>query len=283
MKMDEMNAYFESKGFEVERKYHNDGRRQYYEFIISKGDYHHSGHYEWPCDQRRFMDRMIENFDKVFVNSIYGKSACSELYISTYNPYIRNDAISAMVEAGNFAKYIENDVKSVKEMWTKMNPYLYSYGRDLPKIKDVIFNDPATIVFWSDNTKTVVKCQNDDVFDPEKGLAMAISKKALGNKGNYCNELKKWLPETETEKEAFLYDIKLPDPSHITKAAEAFRKLGEDLKKIRKQSPIQKAYDRLVAYRDATTCTADAQINPDRDILLDIDEVIGYLGQALED
>lgn len=67
----------------------------------------------------------------------------------------------------------------------------------MPKIKDVIFNDPATIVFWADGTKTVVKCQDDGIFDPEKGLAMAITKKALGNKGNYCNELKKWLPEKE--------------------------------------------------------------------------------------
>lgn len=63
-------------------------------------------------------------------------------------------------------------------------------------IKKVIFNDPATIVFWNDGTKTVVKA-HDEEFDPEKGLAMAISKKLLGNKGNYYNEFKKWLPEEE--------------------------------------------------------------------------------------
>lgn len=67
----------------------------------------------------------------------------------------------------------------------------------MPKIKDVIFNDPATIVFWADGTKTVVQCQDGDIFDPEKGLETAITKKALGNKGNYYNELKKWLPEKE--------------------------------------------------------------------------------------
>lgn len=61
----------------------------------------------------------------------------------------------------------------------------------LPNIKNVIFNDPATIVYWGDGTKTVVKAQNE-TFDPEKGLAMAISKKALGNKGNYYNTIKKW-------------------------------------------------------------------------------------------
>ena len=50
-------------------------------------------------------------------------------------------------------------------------------------IKKVKFNPPATIVFWTDNTKTVVKCSGED-YDPEKGLAMCICKKMLGNKGN---------------------------------------------------------------------------------------------------
>ena len=71
----------------------------------------------------------------------------------------------------------------------------YSMNRRIVGITKVIFNDPATIVFWSDGQKTVVKTQNDDEFDPEKGLAMAISKRVLGNQGNYYEEFKKWLPE----------------------------------------------------------------------------------------
>mgnify|MGYP006372228629 FL=1 len=67
----------------------------------------------------------------------------------------------------------------------------------IPEIKNVIFNDPATIVFWEDGTKTVVKCQDGDEFDPEKGLAMAIVKKTYGNKGNYYNKIKKWLPRKD--------------------------------------------------------------------------------------
>lgn len=63
----------------------------------------------------------------------------------------------------------------------------------IESIKDVIFNDPATIVFWADGTKTVVKAQGDDKFDPEKGLAMAISKKYFGNQGFYCDVFKKFL------------------------------------------------------------------------------------------
>ena len=60
-------------------------------------------------------------------------------------------------------------------------------------IKKVIFNYPATIVLWMDGTKTVVKCQDGEVYDKEKGLAMCIAKKALGNKGNYNNLFKKYI------------------------------------------------------------------------------------------
>ena len=60
--------------------------------------------------------------------------------------------------------------------------------------KRVIFNDPATIVIWEDGSKTIVKCQKGDVYDPEKGLALCFMKKALGNKGNFNNVLKTELP-----------------------------------------------------------------------------------------
>ena len=78
---------------------------------------------------------------------------------------------------------------------SNVTPYASIYDGFVPRIKKVIFNDPATIVFWSDGTKTVVKKQKPDSkkkFDPEKGLAMAIAKKALGNKGNYFETFKKW-------------------------------------------------------------------------------------------
>ena len=67
------------------------------------------------------------------------------------------------------------------------------YG--VPETKKVIFNDPATIILWEDGTKTVVKAQDKDQFDKEKGLAMAIVKKALGNEGRYYEIFKKWLKE----------------------------------------------------------------------------------------
>ena len=72
-------------------------------------------------------------------------------------------------------------------------------SRSVPEIERVIFAEPATIVFWADGVKTVVKCQDGDVYDPELGLAMAIAKRALGNTGNYNNVFKKWLPKEKKE------------------------------------------------------------------------------------
>lgn len=76
--------------------------------------------------------------------------------------------------------------------------YYWKYRKfyEKPEIKNVIFNDPATIVFWNDGTKTVVKCSEDDVFDPEKGLTMAITKKIYGP----TKDLKKWLPKEEEKR-----------------------------------------------------------------------------------
>ena len=65
------------------------------------------------------------------------------------------------------------------------------------EIKEVIFNNPATVVLWTDGTKTVVKVSAEEEFDPEKGLAMAIAKKALGNSGNYFNIIKKYTSNYE--------------------------------------------------------------------------------------
>lgn len=62
-------------------------------------------------------------------------------------------------------------------------------------IKRVIFKDPLTIVLWNNGDKTIVKCQEGDIYDPEKGLAMAICKYMYGNKSRYNEIFKKWLPE----------------------------------------------------------------------------------------
>lgn len=74
----------------------------------------------------------------------------------------------------------------------RMSSKTSAISRSALEPREVIFNNPATIVYWKDGTKTVVKAY-DERFDKEKGLAMAYLKKLHGNKGNYNDVFRKWL------------------------------------------------------------------------------------------
>lgn len=87
--------------------------------------------------------------------------------------------------------------------------YLYyvdknSLCKKVPGIKNIDFQPPLTVVVWEDGTKTFVKCDENDRFDPEKGAAMAIAKKALGDKYNYIETISyyvnKWLKKDCSKK-----------------------------------------------------------------------------------
>ena len=92
-------------------------------------------------------------------------------------------------------------------------------------ITNVIFNNPATIVFWSDGTKTVVKCDERDEFDPEKGLAMAICKKHFGG-GFYNDIFKKWIPEEDAPV------IEIDGQITMNEIAEKFQRLAKAAKSV---------------------------------------------------
>ena len=74
-------------------------------------------------------------------------------------------------------RYCYNDVTTVKKFSASMEIKV-----DIPGMIDrVIFNDPATIIYWKDGSKTVVKRSDDDIWDPEKGFCMAVIKKLYGH------------------------------------------------------------------------------------------------------
>lgn len=89
------------------------------------------------------------------------------------------------------ASYVAADVRNT------MAAYALMAERKRFEIKKVIFSNPATIVIWADGTKTVVKCQEGDVYSKETGLALCFAKRALGNKGNFNDVFHKWIPKNE--------------------------------------------------------------------------------------
>ena len=84
----------------------------------------------------------------------------------------------------HLASYLKYDVDITKNNLA---------NRNRAKVKRVIFNGPATIILWSDNTKTIVQCQPGDTPDAEKGFVMAYLKKMLGNDNTFNKEIKHWV------------------------------------------------------------------------------------------
>ena len=159
-----------------------------------------------------------EQQDRIF-NSIHGMG-CDTYYIVNSHDgsakIISNTQFETETETRAMAEELYNDiVRHMRNVYGIRDPKVEI---KLPVINDpeitinlsagvhitdVIFNDPATIVFWSDGTKTVVKCCEDDAFDEEKGLAMAVCKKISGNDSKKFHKgLKRWIksePKSEPE------------------------------------------------------------------------------------
>lgn len=90
----------------------------------------------------------------------------------------------------NKAKEVKQKVADVKEQENR--DMIDRFNKVVDK---VIFNDPATIIVLKNGEKIVVKCQPGDVYDKEKGLALALVKFAFGNTNYFNTIFKKWLPE----------------------------------------------------------------------------------------
>ena len=101
-----------------------------------------------------------------------------KVFIAKYDDYIKHD-IAATIKNSYYGA------------WNCSPVPIACY---MPKPKKIILNDPATIILWSDGTKTIVKKNSKDrKFDPEKGIALCYMKRALGNKGNYNNVFRDWI------------------------------------------------------------------------------------------
>lgn len=113
--------------------------------------------------------------------------------ISTYNEldYMLREVRGNLID-NSLVEYCRADVEATKGLLNSVYGKPAFRGKE-PSIKDGIFNGPATIVLWQDGTKTIVKAQNGEPVDKEKGLAMAIVKKVYGNKGNYNDIFRKYI------------------------------------------------------------------------------------------
>lgn len=138
-------------------------------------------------------------------NKLYDSKGQLIGYIRTVEKNLHDDLTRVILSTGHELAFCPGDLTSDRDgNWRIRSGALYprcegkktASVTNTAAIKDVIFAPPATIVYWSDGSKTVVKCSEKDVFDPEKGLAMAIAKRCGGNKGGYYKEIQNWVEKS---------------------------------------------------------------------------------------
>ena len=132
-------------------------------------------------------------------------------YVDKTKPYtivIPSDRYTMMFNCTNKNNSTTKRSASIPKAVPKPTNYL-------PEIKNVKFNGPATIVFWEDGTKTIVKCQDGDDYSKEVGLAMCIVKKVFGNTSKYNDIFKKWCPSYDIDTNA--------NDDHLSEAFKQFR------------------------------------------------------------
>ncbi len=128
---------------------------------------------------------------------------------TVYYPQKKGFEYKAIEKGGEYCHFTRegdgkySNVKEIVSLWVKTNDMKNLFNAlmestTFPEPMDidrVIFSPPATIVKWMDGAKTVVKTQDGECFDKEKGLAMCIAKRAFGNKGNYYEVFKYFIED----------------------------------------------------------------------------------------
>lgn len=138
--------------------------------------------------------------------------------------YIQKPLINQKSTLGSLKELLDmletlNDIKKFSKSNAKVDisdavASIADNGAYLPEIKKIIFNDPSTIVFFADGTKSVVTASKADPFSKELGIVYAIVKRIIGTpdkNGNikysngYLKFIKSLIEKAYDQKEAKLH------------------------------------------------------------------------------
>lgn len=153
MLIDEMDEW-------LEHNFHITDARKYYEYVLGAAVYDRLLHSAAPLEDYRLNEQPSLN-GIPFKIDYHRSNEC------TITLRCKGDALD-MPYRGNYKSF---DIKQT------LNGFYGIKAFDNVTPTKVIFNGPATIVFWSDKTKTIVKRADNELDDKEKALAMCLLKK----------------------------------------------------------------------------------------------------------
>ncbi len=95
-------------------------------------------------------------------------------------------------------------------------------------VKKIIHSGPCTIVFWEDNTKTVVRLEEGKEYDEYAAFTAALAKKVYGNNSKVHKIL-----ETKTK-------LDLKEMIKRAKTVDLFPDIPEEKKKASREAAIKR-------------------------------------------
>lgn len=131
-------------------------------------------------DLAKYFDSHYREYDVECFKCLNQYRPCEFIFI------LRTPTHDDSPDSLRYYRYYKNDIEATLEAARNIHPCL------IPKlhyIEKVICQPPATIIFWSDGSKTVVKTESTDEYDIEKGVLYAIIKR-ISSKKEYENWLK---------------------------------------------------------------------------------------------
>lgn len=117
--------------------------------------------------------------------------------------------------AGGYSRLFDNDVTFVPT-------------RLVPKVKKIIHSGPCTIVFWEDNTKTVVRLEEGKEYDEYAAFTAALAKKCYGSNSQVHKILEK-----KTKRD-------LKEKIKNAKTVDLFPDIPEEKKKASREAAIKR-------------------------------------------
>ncbi len=155
-------------------------------------------------DMAGIINNKIEKKEVTNEKNTYVYHNCPDLYHTLQMDYANINRYPV----GSYQDALEDAKKRLNSMYGIGHSILPTvlrsdFARFLNEVKDIKFSGRATIVFWKDGTKTVVKCQEGEHYDPKDGIEYALFKKIAGGTSNQASKmakkydewLEKWIPE----------------------------------------------------------------------------------------
>jgi hypothetical protein len=321
--MKNMIVEFENRGFMANKYY--DSANERYRFVIKKNGHQITGYFEYrPEDshdaredrQWKFIEEMCDRYDEKYNKPVSSSDDIfSELWRNNGRAYLSTApsnglAIPVCIETINCRS---DEAPSFEGHFVDLNytggcnggfePTINDSKAPPAKIKVVHFSNGVTTVIWEDGVKSQVRCQEGDTFDPEKGLALAIAKRALGNKGSWYDDIKKWTDKYHAESLDAIGDVSFDENGNTSAITfenhtdircstcrfvktpvtqipccgcdmgyscwEPNEDVVQDAGEVNHYDPIEEAYNLAIKARDG------------KDV--NIEDIIGFLGEALDE